>query len=687
MSESTPLIKRDVSWLSFNGRVLQEAADPGVPLYERLKFLAIYSSNLDEFFRVRVASHRSFRKLKKKTRKKLDVRPKHILKEIRTIVESQQAEFGKIFREEIIPELEDMGVFLVNERQYTPEQAAFVRQWFDKEVAKEIKIVWLEEEEKAPPFLQNKGLYFIIEFKAPGTPLALVNIPTNKVNRFLLLPKDGGKHYISFLDDAIRLNFDHLFPEQEVKEAYSVKVSRDAEMYIEDEYSGDLIEKIKEGLEERNIGLPTRFLYDARMPAEVLSRLKAILKLNKNDLIPGARYHNFNDFFDFPDPLEDERLHEPPMPPLPHPLLEQRDSLMSLLTEKDFMLHFPYQKYNYVSQLIKEAAEDEEVESIEITLYRVAGKSEVAKQLIYALEKGKSVFVFIEAKARFDEESNLYWGEQLKAAGAEVRYSFPGIKVHTKLLLIKRKEGSKPRYFSYLGTGNFNEKTARIYGDHALFTAESSMGKDVSQVFDLLKGEIIMPKTKHLFVSPFTTRPRFIKLIDKEIAQARAGRPAYMILKMNSLEDQGMIEKLYEASEAGVKIQLIVRGICCLIPGLKDYSENIEVISIVDRFLEHARVYIFGNDGKEKMYTASADWMGRNLDRRVEVVIPILDPEVYAELRQIIDIQLADNTKARIIDANQENLYVRDFRKPQVRAQMAIYAFLKEKVVVADIAD
>jgi len=678
MSEPTPLVKRDVSWLSFNGRVLQEAADPTVPLYERLKFLAIYSANLDEFFRVRVASHRSFRELKKKTRKQLDVRPKHILKEIRAIVELQQAEFGRIFREEVIPELESVGIYLVNDRQYTPEQAAFVREWFDKEVAKEIEIVWLEEE-KVAPFLQNKGLYFIVEFQASGTPLALVNIPTDKIDRFLLLPESEGKHCISFLDDAIRLNFDRLFPGQAVKEAYSVKVSRDAEMYIEDEYSGDLIEKIKRGLKGRNIGLPTRFLYDARMPAELLSRLKIILKLSKNDLIPGARYHNFNDFFGFPDPLGKESLHETPMPPLPHPLLEQSDSLMSLLTEKDFMLHFPYQKYDYVPQLIIEAAEDEEVESIEITLYRVAGKSEVARQLIYALEKGKSVFVFIEAKARFDEESNLYWGDQLKAAGAKVRYSYPGIKVHTKLLLIKRKESSKPRYFSYLGTGNFNEKTAKIYGDHALFTAESSMGRDVSQVFDLLKGDIIMPKTKHLFVSPFTSRSRFVKLIDKEIAHAQAGRPAYMILKMNSLEDQKMIEKLYKASQAGVKIQLIVRGICCLVPGVKDFSENIEVVSIVDRFLEHARVYIFGNGGEEKMYIASADWMGRNLDRRVEVVIPILDPAVYAELRQIVDIQLADNTKARIIDANQENLYARDFRKPQVRAQVAIYEFLKEQ--------
>ena len=682
MSESTPLIKRDVSWLSFNGRVLQEAADPTVPLYERLKFLAIYSANLDEFFRVRVASHRSFRKLKKKTRKKLDVQPKEILKEIRTTVELQQAKFGRIFREEIIPELESVGIHLANERQYAPEQEVFVKEWFEKNGAKEMEVVWLEKEEKAPPFLQNKGLYFIVEFKASGAPLALVNIPTENLPRFLLLPRNGEKYCISFLDDVIRFNFDQLFPGQSVEAAYGVKVSRDAEMYIEDEYGGDLIGKIKNGLKERNIGLPTRFLYDARMPAELLARLKAILKLSKNDLIPGARYHNFNDFFGFPNPLEEESLHEVPMPPLPHPLLEQGKSLLEVLIERDFMLHFPYQKYDYVPQMIKEAAEDEAVESIEITLYRVAGKSEVAKQLIYALEKGKSVFVFIEAKARFDEESNLYWGEQLKEAGAEVRYSFPGIKVHTKLLLIKRKEGSKPRYFSYLGTGNFNEKTAKIYGDHALFTASTSMGRDVTQVFNLLKGEVIMPKTKHLFVSPFTTRPRFVKLIDKEIAHARAGREAYMILKMNSLEDQGMIEKLYEASQAGVKIQLIVRGICCLVPGLKDYSENIEVVSIVDRFLEHARVYIFANNGEEKMYTASADWMGRNLDRRVEVIIPILDPAVYAELRQIIDIQLSDNTKARIIDSNQENLYVRDFRKPQVRSQVAIYGFLKEKVVV-----
>ena len=469
-----------------------------------------------------------------------------------------------------------------------------------------------------------------------------------------------------------------IFKDLEVTGAYAIKVSRDAELYIDDEYSGDLIDKIRKSLDKRNIGAPTRFLYDLTMPELLLEEVQQIFQLSNNDLIPGARYHNFNDFFGFPDPTNNPDLHDKKTPPLNHPGFDQYDRIMDALQKRDFMLHFPYQSYDYVPKLIREAAEDETVAAVRITLYRVASKSEVTNALLYALEKGKKVTVFIEAKARFDEQSNLYWGGQLKEAGANVLYSYPGIKVHTKLLLITTQKNTEPRHYTYLGTGNFNEKTAKLYGDHALFTTDVRLGDEVEQVFDILERKIIIPKNKHLFIAPFNLRKNFIRLIDREINFAKSGKDAYLILKMNSLEDPGMIDKLYEASRAGVRIKMIVRGICCLVPGVVGMSENIEVVSIIDQFLEHARIYIFGNGGKEKMYTASADWMTRNLDRRIEVAIPIYDPAVYQELREIVNIQLSDNKKARYINPAQDNPYVlRSETEKVIRAQEVTYDFLK----------
>jgi polyphosphate kinase len=670
-------INRDKSWLSFNHRVLQEAKDPSVPLFERIKFLAIYSSNLDEFFRVRVAFLRSFKELKKETRKKLSVKPKKELKGIRKIVQQQQNEFGQIFREEIIPELQKNGIFITNNENYSPTQKEFARKYFFEKIYSNLFHTTVSADIEVP-FLENKDIHFVVQL-ADCDDFALVDIPSDELPRFVVLPSDDDRHHITFLDDIIRDNLSELL-DREIAGAYAVKISRDAEMYIDDEYEGDLLEKIKAGLKERNVGLPTRFLYDNNMPEDFLKMLRKRFKLSKNDLIPGARYHNFNDFFGFPDPTNLEHLHNPELPPLPHPELEAASSQLDAIREKDYLLHFPYQKYDYVPQLIWEAAEDEAVKDIKMTLYRVASKSAVVQGLLKALENGKKVTTFIEAKARFDEASNLYWGERLQEAGANVFYSYPGIKVHTKLLFISREEAGEFKNYAYLGTGNFNEKTAKLYCDHALLTTDKKMTNDVSQVFDLLEKKIIITKTKRLFVSPFTTRSRFEALINNEIQNAEAGKEAYMILKMNSLEDTGMIHKLYEASQAGVQIKLIVRGICCLIPGVEGMSENISVISIVDRFLEHARVYIFANGGKELMYTASADWMTRNLDRRVEVVIPITAPDVYEELRAIINIQLNDNVKARIIDETQSNPYRTDDKVESIRAQVAIYNYLKEKV-------
>ncbi|MCB9293531.1 MAG: polyphosphate kinase 1 [Lewinellaceae bacterium] len=671
------LTNRDLSWLSFNHRVLQEAQDERVPLYERIKFLAIYSSNLDEFFRVRVASLRSFKDLRKKDRRKLDleVRPKKELKQIRSIVHEQQEAFGKIFRGQILPELAAQGIHLVRDTDFTEEQQAFARRFFFEKIYPHTYAIFLEPDDEAP-FLQNRDLYFVIELEGTEQ-LALVDIPSENLPRFVALPSGGQGQYITFLDDILRCNLEELV-DQPFLGAYAIKLSRDAELYIDDEYSGDLLDKLRKSLEKRNVGSPTRFLYDSDMPADLLKRLRNLLGLSKDDLIPGARYHNFNDFFTFPDPTGNPALHDPPMQPLPHPELEGQEQLLPFLARKDAMLHFPYQKYDYVPKLIAEAAADPRVASIKITLYRVASRSAIVESLLKARENGKQVTAFIEAKARFDEQSNIYWGEQLDKAGADVFYSYPGIKVHTKLLLIQREEENGLRNYAFLGTGNFNEKTARLYGDHALLTGDARLADEVARIFMLLEKKVLIPRCENMFVSPFTTRERFAGLIEREMGHARNGREAYMILKMNSLEDPAMIEKLYGASKAGVKIQLIIRGICCLVPGVEGLSENIEAVSILDRFLEHARVYIFGNGGREVMYTASADWMTRNLDHRVEAVMPILDVSVYRELRHIIALQLRDNTKARRIDAEQTNAYKEEGEQP-VRAQLEIYRFLKEK--------
>ncbi len=674
------LLPRDFSWLYFNHRVLQEAADEHVPLYERIHFLAIYSSNLDEFYRVRVASLRSFKQLKKATRKAMKVKPKKELKAIQAIVNEQQQFFGRIWRAEILPALAKNGVHLLSQEDYDETQKAFAHQYFTDHISAAIPPLQLHQH-STMPFLKNKGLYLLVAIDGEQTRLLLLEIPANEKPRFVELPDRDGQKYITFLDDIIRQELPLLFPNQSIRGAWSVKVSRDAEMYIEDEFSGNLLEKIKNGLTERDVGLPTRFLYDENMPKDILQLVKQQFELSKYDLVPGARYHNFNDFFSFPDPLANPSWHNEAFPSLPHPELEQADSLMQVLRERDFILHFPYHRFDYVPRFIREAADTPTVDAIKITLYRVASKSAVTEALLYALQKGKKIVVFIEAKARFDEASNLYWGERLQEAGAVVIYSFPGIKVHTKLLIVRQKvEGAKDQQYAYIGTGNFNEKTAKIYCDHALLTANAKIVDEVSQVFDLLERKIIVPRTKRVFISPFSTRPGFEKLIDHEIGEALAGRDAYIILKMNSLEDPAMIEHLYRASTAGVRIQIIVRGICCLVPGVEGQSENIEVRSIIDRFLEHARIYIFGNSGQEKMYIASADWMTRNLDRRIEVAVPILDPAIHQELRHIINLQLADNVKARRIDEENSNYYLRaeDANTPPIQTQVDTYRWIKQ---------
>ncbi len=665
-----PVLNRDISWLSFNYRVLQEAKDPSVPVIERLRFLAIYSSNLDEFYRVRVASYRSLIRLKKKTRKKLEYSPKKIIKRINATVDEQQQEFGEIFRHQILPELKANNIFLLNHTGLNEQQQAFVRNYFTNEVLPLLQIHWLAQ---AVPFLENKQMYLAIQVRE-GNALAhaMLNVPVGALSRFLVIPNDE-HHIVIQLSDVIKASLDLLF-EQEVVGAYAVKLTRDAELYLEDELEGSLVEKIKKSLKKRITGIPSRFLYDSAMPSGVLDHIATVLELQEEDLIPGGAYHNFNEFFSFPVPDNSSLVYEK-MPPLPHPKLEGQ-AMFDAIAKDEVLLHFPYQSYNYVIRFLEEAAIDPAVQSIKITLYRVASDSKVARALIKAAQNGKEVLAFDEVKARFDEQSNIHWGEEMKKAGVNVVYSYEKLKVHTKLCIIARKEGDDVKHYTYLGTGNFNEKTANIYCDHALLTTDHALGHEVNNVFKMLEDVEHPPAFEHLLVAPHEMRMKFEAFIDREIAHASQGLLAKMTLKMNSLEDRKMIEKLYEASNAGVAIRIIVRGICCLVPGIAGFSENITVTSVVDRFLEHARVYVFHNNGADEVYVASADWMKRNLSRRVEVGFPIYNKALKAEILHLMALQVNDNTKARIIDEEAGNAYVKNEEAP-VRAQLDSYTFLK----------
>ncbi|MDH3269190.1 MAG: polyphosphate kinase 1, partial [Ignavibacteria bacterium] len=490
------------------------------------------------------------------------------------------------------------------------------------------------------------------------------------------LPSENGKHFVIFLDDLIRLNLSTLLPGYHIESCYSIKLTRDAELYIDDEFTGDLLAKIQKGLSKRKTGTPSRFLYDKEMPNDFLKFLQTSLQLNKYDLIPGGKYHNFNDFFNFPK-FSKPHLENEPMPPQVCKGLVGAVSIFDVISEKDMLLSFPYQSYGNIIKFLEEAADDLNVKSIKITLYRIADDSLVIRSLVKAAENGKDVTAFVEVKARFDEETNFTSVETLSKAGVKVHSSFPGLKVHSKLCLIERIEKAKSHFYSYLATGNFNEKTARVYADYGLLTSSQELGKEVKKVFNYLERKSDHEKFKHLLVAPFNLRKKLLELIDNEIKNIQEGKPAVITLKLNSLEDRKMIKKLCEASQAGVKIKLIIRGICCLVPGIKGLSENIETISIVDRFLEHARVYVFHNNGDIKYFLSSADGMKRNLSRRIEVAFPIYDDTIKKSLQKMIDLQWNDNLKARMIDKDQKNDYKRNKIENNIRSQYEIYKLLK----------
>ncbi len=692
MKDQFRTTNREISWLQFNARVLQEAHDVRNPLYERIKFLAIFSSNLDEFFRVRVASLRSLLNLKKAEHKELEIDPRRLLKTIHAIVGAQQETFGKIFQKQIIPELHQYNIFLVNDTELTAQQAEQVRGYFTEKVLPLLKPIFPS---KSPndPFINNRSLYFAIELAprdetiaerdisppGPHSDYAILEIPSTDLPRFLTLKKEGKNTYVMFLDDVVRLSLRQYFVRNQVLGAYSFKMTRDAELHIDDEFQGDLLAKIQEGLGARKKGIPSRFLYDPKMPEGMLKYLSKYFKLSSDDLIPGGRYHNFSDLMSFPNPgipsLENKL-----QPPLAHSDLKDARTIFPVMSQKDIMLFYPYQTYDYVLQFINQAAKDAAVIAIKITLYRVASNSKVVEALKDAAKNGKEVTAFVEIKARFDEEQNLYWAGELERAGVKVLYSFPGLKVHCKLCIVTRMERGEKKRYCYLASGNFNEKTATLYSDVGLLTTDPRITKEVKEVFQILGRKERSTEFEHLLVAPFSMRKTFEKRIEKEMKFASEGRRAEITVKLNSLEDEEMIAKLYQASNAGVKIRLIVRGICCAIPGVPGMSANIKAISIIDRYLEHARMFIFHNGGQERFYVASADWMTRNLSHRIEVGFPIYDEAIQKEIRQYIDIELKDNVKARIIAKGRTNKYKRPVGGAEkVQSQIDIYKFLKAK--------
>lgn len=680
MSIDKKYINRDVSWLSFNYRVLQEAKDKNVPLLERLKFLAIYSSNLEEFFKVRMAYYRSLMRLGKKTRQTIDLTPKDVIKELRQIVNKQQEEFSEIFQQQIKPELAKKGIILKNQTQLNEEQTAFIESYFQKNMVPFVQPVLLVKQ-SIRPFLANAALYLgvtLIDNDTDKEQYAVIKIPSEYLPRFVELPSSKkNEHELIMLDDIVRHNISFLFPGYKIKNSYSIKLTRDAEMYIDDEFSGDLIEKIKTQLAKRNQGATTRFVYDRDMSKELLNFLKEVFKLNKEDLFPEGRYHNNFDFFKFPSYAKND-LKDRKWPQLPKRELDKKSVLKKML-KKDYLLHYPYHTYEHTIRFFEEAAEDPFVTEIKIIQYRVAKISRIMEALIRAAQNGKKVTAFVEVKARFDEEANLRWANRLKDAGVNVLYSFPGLKVHSKLGLVIREEDNK-QLFCYLSTGNFHEGTAKLYSDTGFLTTDIRLTQEVAKVFDFLETfEKPEGGLKYLLVGQINLRASLEAFINTEIENAKAGKKAHIILKMNSIEDPQMIDKLYEASQNGVKIELLIRGLCRLIPQKKGLSENITVYSILDRYLEHARVFYFYNGGKEQIYLSSADFMRRNLSYRIETSFPILDNTLLKEMKDFLYIQLNDNIKARIIEEKHKNEYKTDNNDMPVRSQLELYHYFKRK--------
>jgi polyphosphate kinase len=677
------IIARDISWLSFNSRVLQEAADDTVPLKERIKFLGIFSNNLDEFFRVRVAALRKMIELGSKAKMHLELDPQKILNEIVDIVLLQQKEFERIWKE-ILRELKKEKINLINETKLTNTQKKFVLDYFNEEVRTSIVPLMIESLNQFP-VLNDKSIYLACTLakkdKSIPKRFALVSVPVRSLSRFLILPSTNNEHFIILLEDVIRFCLPNIFSffGHDTFTSHIIKVTRDAEIDIDNDVTGSLIQKIEKGLKNRKKGKPVRFVYDKDIDASLLAYLVKRLGLSqKENLIAGGRIHNFKDFINFPAAVFAKKSNR--KKPFTHPQLQNVQSVTSVVMEKDVLLHFPYHSYNSVIDLLREAAIDPDVVSIKITCYRLAERSKIINALTNAVRNGKQVTAVLELRARFDEEANLEWKERLEEAGVKVLIGVPNFKIHAKICLIKKRIDNKTIHYGFVSTGNLNEKTAQLYGDHCLLTSNRNIMADVNRIFNYLeepaKRVALLKACNTLLVSPTNMRRQIIFFINREIKNVKRKKYASITLKVNSLSDQILIEKLYEAAREGVEIKLIVRGICCMLTESKKIKNSIQAISIVDEYLEHARIMIFENNGNHSVYISSADWMLRNIDHRIEVACPIIEKKLQQELIDITNIQLSDNTNARILNNAQDNSYVNPRNQKKIRSQIETFNYL-----------
>ncbi|TDN79823.1 polyphosphate kinase [Salegentibacter sp. 24] len=689
-------LNRELSWLQFNARVLQEAEDETVPLIERLRFLGIFSNNLDEFFKVRYATVKRIDLAGKAGKSVLGgIKASQLLEEITQIVIKHQAESLQVL-DDIQHQLKDYNIHIINEKQVSESQEKFIKNFFLSKVSPALVTIILNDLPDIPS-LKDSAAYLAVKMvmneerpqkgisKAQGKTekerkYVLIEIPRS-IERFVVLPIENGNQYIILLDDLIRYNLGTIFNifEYESISAHMIKITRDAELDIDSDLSKSFIEKISSSVKDRIKGEPVRFVYDMNIADDTLSYLMNKMGIESTDsIIPGGRYHNRRDYMNFPSLGREDLLYQS-IEPLPIPGLILQTSLFGSIAKRDFLLYAPYQSFAYTVKFLREAALDPKVKTIKITIYRLAKISHIASSLINAVKNGKKVIVQIELRARFDEVANIRYAEQMQAEGVQLIFGVPGLKVHCKACVIEREEEGKMKRYGFISTGNFNESTSRIYTDYTLFTADTEILKEVNKVFDFFEINYKVNKYKHLIVSPHYSRNAFVGLIQKEIENAREGKPSGIALKLNSLSDYPMIDKLYQASQAGVKIKLIVRGVCCLIPGVEGLSDNIEVISIVDKFLEHPRVFIFKNAGNSKVYISSADWMTRNLDLRVEISCPIYDESIKQEIIETFDISWHDNVKARTITSKQDNAY-RDSSKDKHRSQFELYDYYRNKL-------
>lgn len=689
MAKKQPkIINRELSWLSFNDRVLQEAQDRAVPLLERIRFLGIFSNNLDEFFKVRVATIKRMVDIQMGRQKVEGEKPQRLLNKIQKKVIKLQNKFETIFHH-ILGELEQQNIFMINEKELNPEQERFVKRYFKDKVMPVLSPIMLHNI-KGFPYLKDMGIYLAVKLTSStnevNTEFAIIEIPTNVLPRFIELPAESDRKFIILLEDVIRFSLEDVFAifKFDGYEAWTIKLTRDAELDMDNDLSRSFLEKISQGVLGRKTGQPVRFVFDNSIAKDLLEFIINRLGLDEdNNLIPGARYHNFKDFMKFPS-LGKKDMEYEKMPPVWHKLVQYNKSIIDLMKERDFMLHVPYQDFNIFISLLQEASIDPLVTEISITVYRVARNSKVINALMNAARNGKKVNVVIELQARFDEEANIYWSRKLEEVGANISFGIPNLKVHAKLVSITRKEGRKRVNYSCVSTGNFHEGNAAVYSDLILFTSDNRITNEVKRVFDFFDHTYRNQTYRHLIASPLYMRKKFYSYIDQEIKNAKSGKKSGIILKINNLVDKDIINKLYQANNAGVPIKLIIRGICSLIPGVEGMSENIEAVSIVDKYLEHSRVMVFHNLGEELFFISSADWMTRNLDRRVEVACPIYDKHVQKEIMKMLEIQLGDNVKSRIIDESQDNEYVKAKNGSLVRSQFSLYDFYKNSFFEAN---